>query len=41
MTSEHVIFIPAVLLAGVVIGYLLGLRNARLEFEKRKDRAKT
>ena len=40
MTSEHVIFIPAVLLLGIVVGYILGLRNARLDYEKRRARAR-
>ncbi|HWL84858.1 MAG TPA: hypothetical protein VNO21_03605 [Polyangiaceae bacterium] len=40
MTPEHVIFIPGVLLIGVVLGYTLGTRAARADFEKRRKRAK-
>lgn len=29
MTSSHWIFIPAVLLLGIVIGWILGMRAAR------------
>ena len=37
---EHIIFIPGVLLIGVVLGYTLGARAARAEMEKRKRRAR-
>jgi hypothetical protein len=40
MTIEHVIFIPGVLLVGVVIGFTLGSRAVRAEFERLKRRAK-
>jgi uncharacterized protein YneF (UPF0154 family) len=40
MTFEHVIFIPAVLLVGVVIGFNLGSRAVRAELERLKKRAK-
>jgi hypothetical protein len=43
MTAGHFIFIPAVLLAGVVIGWILGSRAARdayaMELRKREERA--
>ena len=45
MTSAHFIFIPAVLLVGVVIGWILGSRAAQDAFaselrrrEERKNR---
>lgn len=40
MTAEHVLFIPAVLLVGIVVGYNLGLRTARAQIEKRASRNK-
>jgi hypothetical protein len=43
MTAGHFIFIPAVLLVGVVIGWILGSRAARdayaAELRRREDRA--
>jgi hypothetical protein len=43
MTAGHFIFIPAVLLIGVVIGWLLGSRAARdafaAELKRREHRA--
>jgi len=43
MTAGHFIFIPAVLLIGVVIGWILGSRAARdayaAELRRREDRA--
>lgn len=45
MTAAHFIFIPAVLLLGVIIGWILGSRAAAdafaMELKKREDRAKT
>jgi hypothetical protein len=42
MTSAHFIFIPAVLLLGVVIGWVLGSRAAadayRAELKRREER---
>jgi hypothetical protein len=40
MTLEHVIFIPGVLLVGVVIGFTLGARAVRRELERLKRKAK-
>lgn len=40
MPVEHFIFIPAVLLVGIVIGYVMGARAARENVEKRRRRAK-
>ena len=39
MTSGHFIFIPAVLLVGVILGFLLGTRAAadRLNLERKRD----
>ena len=43
MTSAHFIFIPAVLLLGVIIGWVLGSRAAAdayaMELKKREERA--
>jgi hypothetical protein len=43
MTSGHFIFIPAVLLVGIVIGWILGGRAARdayaSELRRREERA--
>jgi hypothetical protein len=43
MTSAHLIFIPAVLLVGVVIGWILGSRAAQdafaAELRRREERA--
>jgi hypothetical protein len=43
MTSAHFIFIPAVLLVGIVIGWILGSRAARdayaMEMRRREERA--
>lgn len=43
MTSAHFIFIPAVLLVGIVIGWILGARAARdayaVELKRRDERA--
>ena len=40
MTPEHVIFIPGVLLIGVVLGYIMGARAARADMERRRRRAR-
>jgi hypothetical protein len=37
---EHFIFIPGVLLVGIVIGYVMGARAARAEVERRRRRAR-
>jgi hypothetical protein len=43
VTAGHFIFIPAVLLVGVVIGWILGSRAARdayaMELKRREERA--
>lgn len=39
-TSEHILFIPAVLLVGVVIGWVLGGRAAQDRLEQKRKRAK-
>jgi hypothetical protein len=42
VTSGHFIFIPAVLLVGIVIGWILGARAARdayaMELKRRDER---
>lgn len=44
MTSAHFIFIPAVLLVGIVIGWILGSRAAQdafaAELRRREERQK-
>jgi hypothetical protein len=44
MTSAHFVFIPAVLVVGVVIGWILGSRAAAdayaAELRRREERAK-
>ena len=44
MTAAHFIFIPAVLLVGLVIGWILGSRAARdayaAELKRREERAR-
>jgi hypothetical protein len=44
MTSAHLIFIPAVLIVGVVIGWILGSRAAQdafaAELRRREEREK-
>jgi hypothetical protein len=44
MTSAHFIFIPAVLIVGVVIGWILGSRAAQdafaAEVKRREERAR-
>jgi hypothetical protein len=37
---EHFIFIPGVLMIGLVLGYILGARAARAEVERRRRRAR-
>jgi hypothetical protein len=43
MTAGHFIFIPAVLLIGVIVGWVLGSRAARdafaMELKRRDERA--
>ena len=43
MTAGHFIFIPSVLLVGVVLGWILGSRAARdayaMELRRREERA--
>lgn len=38
MTAAHFIYIPGVILLGIVIGYKLGLGAMRKEYERRKKR---
>jgi len=44
MTAGHFIFIPSVLLIGVIIGWVLGSRAARdafaMDLKRREERAK-
>lgn len=38
MTTAHFIYIPAVVLFGIVLGYKMGLAAMRKELERRKKR---
>jgi hypothetical protein len=40
ITPQHVIFIPGVLMLGIVTGYVLGARAVRAELDKKKRRMK-
>lgn len=40
MTPQHAIYIPAVALIGLIIGYIAGSRAVRAEFERRRKRLK-
>jgi hypothetical protein len=40
MPIEHIIYIPGVLLVGVVVGYVLGARAVRQEVQQSRDRAR-
>jgi len=37
---EHFIFIPGVLMIGIVLGYVLGSRSTRAEIERKRKRAR-
>jgi hypothetical protein len=37
---EHFIFIPGILLIGLVLGYIMGTRAAKTEIERRRRRAR-
>jgi hypothetical protein len=37
---EHFLFIPGVLLIGLVVGYIMGMRAARAEIDRRRRRAR-
>ena len=37
-TADHAIYIPAILLVGAVLGYVLGVRAARAELDKKRRR---
>jgi hypothetical protein len=37
---EHFLFIPGILLVGIVIGYVMGARAARAQLEQRRRRAR-
>lgn len=38
MTSAHIIYIPIVVILGIVFGYRLGLAAMRKELERRRKR---
>jgi hypothetical protein len=40
MPVEHVIYIPGVLLLGIIVGYALGARATRAEVAKDRERAR-
>ncbi len=38
MTSEHIIFIPGVLFVGMFLGFILGTRAAKNQFDLQQTR---
>lgn len=40
MTFEHIVYIPGVLLVGIVTGYVLGARAVRAEIAAAKRKAR-
>ena len=38
MTASHIIFIPAVLMVGMFLGFILGTRAARNQFDVQQKR---
>lgn len=38
MTSSHILFIPGVLLIGMFLGFILGARAARNQFDLQRKR---
>jgi hypothetical protein len=40
MTSQHVIYIPFVLMMGLIAGWIFGARAVRAELERKKRRMK-
>jgi uncharacterized protein YneF (UPF0154 family) len=40
MTPQHVIYIPCVLLFGLITGYVLGARAVRAELERQRRKLK-
>jgi hypothetical protein len=37
---EHFIFIPGVLMIGIVLGYILGARSMRADLERKRKRSR-
>ncbi len=37
---EHFIFIPGVLMIGIVLGFVMGSRSARADVDKKRRRAR-
>ncbi|MEZ4440737.1 MAG: hypothetical protein R3B72_16680 [Polyangiaceae bacterium] len=40
ITSQHIIYIPMVLIIGLAIGYAAGARAVRAELERKRERMK-
>jgi len=40
MTAQHAIYIPSVILLGLIIGYIAGSRATRTEYERQRERMK-
>ena len=38
MTSSHILFIPGVLMVGMFLGFILGARGARNQFDLQRKR---
>lgn len=40
MGAAHILYIPGVILIGIVVGYILGARAVREELSRQRQRAK-
>lgn len=40
MTSNHMLYIPLVAMLGLFVGYLVGSRSVRAEYERRRNQLK-
>lgn len=40
MTPQHLIYIPSLVMLGIITGYVLGARAVRAELDKKKRRMK-
>jgi hypothetical protein len=40
MSIAHLLYVPAVLVVGIALGYVLGARAVRSEFDRLRQRAK-
>lgn len=40
MTSQHILYIPMVILLGMILGYIAGSRAVRAEYERQRRKMK-